>query len=175
MVYSCLCGSFYLFNLLQADRLRQTGLFSATVAAFIIVIEGYKPLSVDWGNQAVMLLSQMSQQFVGISKGTVLSPPLPVETSPPNLSAATRINIMWFFRMAVSITCALLETLIQYWARRYVMLSCLHDRPHEHARERTYRDPFTGMEHFHVRGAVKTIPVLLHISVFLFLFNKTLT
>jgi hypothetical protein len=158
--------------------LRQTGLFSATVAAF--VIEGYKRLSVDSGDQTVALLSQMSQQLVGISNGEILSQPLPLNASPPNLSAATRINIMWLLSMAVSITCALLATLIQQWARRYMALSYLHDMPHERARVRTYL--FSGIEYFRMRRAVDAIPMLLHISVFLFfaglvefffLFNKT--
>jgi len=160
------------------DRLLQTGLFSATVAAF--VIEGYKQLSVDSGDQTVALLSQMSQQLVGISNGVALSPPSPLESSPPNLSAATRISTMWLFSMAISITCALLATLIQQWVRRYMELSYLHDMPHERARVRTYL--FSGMEYFRMRRAVETIPMLLHISVFLFfaglvefffLFNKT--
>lgn len=163
---------------LQVDCLRQTGLFSATVAAF--VIEGYKQLSVDSGDQTVALLSQMSQQLVEISNGKVLSQPSPLNASPPNLSAATRINTMWLLSMAISITCALLATLIQQWARRYMALSYLHDMPHERARVRTYL--FSGIEYFRMRRAVETIPMLLHISVFLFfaglvefffLFNKT--
>jgi len=160
------------------DRLLQTGLFSATVAAF--VIEGYKQLSVDSGDRTVALLSQMSQQLVAISNGVALSPPSPLETLPPNLSAATRINVMWLLSMAISITCALLATLIQQWVRRYMELSYLHEMPHERVRVRTYL--FSGMEYFRMRRAVETIPMLLHISVFLFfaglvefffLFNKT--
>ncbi|KAH9052583.1 hypothetical protein EDB87DRAFT_425480 [Lactarius vividus] len=65
-----------------------TGLFSATVAAF--VIEGYQRLSVDSGDQTVTLLSQMPQQLVGISSGTALSTPLLLGNSPPNLLSAIR-------------------------------------------------------------------------------------
>ncbi|KAI0000123.1 hypothetical protein BJV74DRAFT_144087 [Russula compacta] len=66
----------------------------------------------DSGDQTVALLSQMSQQLVGISKGTALPPPSPLATSPPNLPSAIRINILWLLSMAISITCALLATLI---------------------------------------------------------------
>ncbi|KAH9003506.1 hypothetical protein EDB86DRAFT_2368109, partial [Lactarius hatsudake] len=155
-----------------------TGLFSATVAAF--VIESYKRLSVDSGDQTVTLLSQMSQQLVGISNGTILPTPPPLSNSPPNLPSAVRVNILWLLSLAISITCALLATLIQQWTRRYMALSYLHDMPHERARVRTFL--FTGMEHFRMRQAVEAIPMLLHTSVFLFfaglvdfflLFNQT--
>ncbi|KAH9172703.1 hypothetical protein EDB89DRAFT_1807406, partial [Lactarius sanguifluus] len=155
-----------------------TGLFSATVAAF--VIESYKRLSVDSGDQTVTLLTQMSQQLVGISNGTILPTPPPLSTSPPNLPSAVRVNILWLLSLAISITCALLATLIQQWTRRYMALSYLHDMPHERARVRTFL--FTGMEHFRMRQAVEAIPMLLHTSVFLFfaglvdfflLFNQT--
>ncbi|KAI0252557.1 hypothetical protein BJV78DRAFT_344161 [Lactifluus subvellereus] len=141
-----------------------TGLFSATVAAF--VIEGYKQLNVDPGGQTVALLGQISQQLSGISDGTGLPPSSPPDSSPPNLAAAIRINILWLLSLAISITCALLATLIQQWARRYMTLSYLHDMPHERARVRTYL--FTGMEYFRMRRAIETVPMLLHISVFLF-------
>ncbi|KAH9003507.1 hypothetical protein EDB86DRAFT_3073295 [Lactarius hatsudake] len=155
-----------------------TGLFSATVASF--VIESYKGLSVDSGSQTVVLLTQMSQQLVGISNGTILPTPPPLSNSPPNLPSAVRVNILWLLSLAISITCALLATLIQQWTRRYMALSYLHDMPHERARVRTFL--FTGMELFRMRQAVEAIPMLLHTSVFLFfaglvdfflLFNQT--
>ena len=49
----------------------QTGLFSATVAAF--VIEGYKNLKPDSGNTTVFVLAQISQQLASISNGTYVS------------------------------------------------------------------------------------------------------
>ncbi|KAI9431269.1 hypothetical protein H4582DRAFT_1822593, partial [Lactarius indigo] len=155
-----------------------TGLFSATVAAF--VIESYKRLSVDSSDQAVTLLSQVSQQLVGISSGTVLPTPPPLNNSPPNLHSAIRVNILFLLSLATSLTCALLATLIQQWTRRYMALSYLHDIPHERARVRTVL--FTGMERFRMRQTVEAIPMLLHTSVFLFfaglvdfflLFNKS--
>ncbi|KAN0127125.1 hypothetical protein V8E53_015063 [Lactarius tabidus] len=141
-----------------------TGLFSATVATF--VVESYGLLSVDSGGQTVTLLAQMSQQLVAISNGTVLPTPPPLSNSPANLPAAVRINVLWVLSLAISITCALLATLIQQWCRRYMALSYLHDMPHERARVRTFL--FTGMEYFRMRQAVEAIPMLLHTSVFLF-------
>ncbi|KAI0290940.1 hypothetical protein B0F90DRAFT_443311 [Multifurca ochricompacta] len=45
-----------------------TGLFAATVAAFII--ESYKKLSSDSGEATVLLLNQVSQQLFALSNGT---------------------------------------------------------------------------------------------------------
>ena len=142
----------------------QTGLFSATVATFII--ESYQMLSVDSGGQTVTLLAQVSQQLAAISNGTVLPTPPPLSDSPANLPSVIRINILWLLSLAMSITCALLATLVQQWCRRYMALSYLHDMPHERARVRTFL--FTGMEYFRMSQAVEAIPMLLHISVFLF-------
>ena len=108
----------------------------------------------------------MSQQLVGISNGTVLPTPPPLGETPPNLPSAIRVNILWLLSLAISITCALLATLIQQWTRRYMALSYHHDMPHERARVRTFL--FTGMEYFRMRQAVEAIPMLLHTSVFLF-------
>jgi hypothetical protein len=108
----------------------------------------------------------MSQQLVAISNGTVLPTPPPLSNSPTNLPAAVRINVLWVLSLAISITCALLATLIQQWCRRYMALAYLHDMPHERARVRTFL--FTGMEYFRMRQAVEAIPMLLHTSVFLF-------
>lgn len=141
-----------------------TGLFSATVAAFII--ESYKKLSVDSGDQTVVLLSQLSQQLAAISNGTPLLPPPPLNTSPSNLNSIIRVNILWLLSFALSITCALMATLIQQWSRQYMELSQRRSAPHDRARVRTYL--FTGVQKFGMRRAVETIPLLLHISVFLF-------
>ena len=123
-------------------------------------------LSVDSSGQTVTLLAQVSQQLVAISNGTVLPTPPPLSNSPDNLPAAVRVNVLWLLSLAISITCALLATLIQQWCRRYMALSYLHDMPHERARVRTFL--FTGMEYFRMRQAVEAIPMLLHTSVFLF-------
>ena len=50
------------------DNFQKTGLFSATVGAFII--EFYKTLSPDYGNQTIALLGQISQQLADSPNGT---------------------------------------------------------------------------------------------------------
>ncbi|KAF8267819.1 hypothetical protein EI94DRAFT_1492329, partial [Lactarius quietus] len=71
-----------------------TGVFSATVAAFIIV--SYQSLLPDSTDATVRLLSQISQQLTAISDGTPLPAPLilPDATSFQPTPAAVRVNVM---------------------------------------------------------------------------------
>ncbi|KAI0298892.1 hypothetical protein BC826DRAFT_87947 [Russula brevipes] len=143
-----------------------TGLFSATVAAFII--ESYKKLSPDTGTTTISLLSQISQQLAGVSP----------ENLPQNLTAsinasfepttsAVRVNVLWFLSLVLSLTSALSATLVQQWARRYLELTQRRGAPHKRARIRAYL--FDGVQGTSMYQAVEAMPLLLHISVFLFL------
>ena len=145
----------------------KTGLFSATVAAFII--ESYKNLSPNSGDKTVALLGQISQQLAGV----------PLETLSQNLTAATsnasfkptnsaiRVNILWFLSLVLSLTSALSATLLQQWARRYLELTQHRGAPHKRARIRAY--VFDGVKGTNMYRAVEAMPLLLHISVFFFL------
>ncbi|KAI0263088.1 hypothetical protein BC834DRAFT_828022, partial [Gloeopeniophorella convolvens] len=140
-----------------------TGLFSAVVSAFII--ETYKTLQPDSSDATVVLLTQLVQQ----SSGTPQTTPVPVPTQKFKASAtAIRINILMFLSLFLSLTCALMSTLIQQWAREYLQYSQLSAPPHKRGRVRAYL--FEGLTKFQMRRMVEGIPVLLHISVFLFFF-----
>ncbi|KAF8266282.1 hypothetical protein EI94DRAFT_217344 [Lactarius quietus] len=142
-----------------------TGLFSATVAAFII--ESYKQLQPNSGDTTVLLLAQISQQLAALSNGTSISIPstLPNQTFRPSTSAV-RVNILWFLSLTLSLTCALLATLMQQWVRRYLQVSQRWYAPYKRARIRTFFAE--GVERFGLPRAVEALPALLHASVFLF-------
>ncbi|KAH9167865.1 hypothetical protein EDB89DRAFT_1649267 [Lactarius sanguifluus] len=135
-----------------------TGLFSAIVATFIT--ESYKKLSPDSGNQTVALLAQL----VDVSAGV----PVVVQSSPPFHVPASivRVNVMWFLSLILSLSCALLATLVQQWARRYLEYAQHRGAPRRQARIRAYM--FEGVEQFRLSQTVEAIPLLLHTSVFLF-------
>ena len=144
----------------------QTGVFSATVAAFIIV--SYQSLQPDSADSTVRLLTQISQQLTALSNGTPLPTPLtlPDAASFKPTPSAVRVNALWFVSLSLSTACALWATLMQQWARRYVQIA---DRPFvstEHARIRAYFAD--GVETFKLATAVEVLPVLLHLSVLLF-------
>ncbi|KAH9172721.1 hypothetical protein EDB89DRAFT_2069393 [Lactarius sanguifluus] len=124
-----------------------TGLFSATVATFIL--ESYKKLSPDSGDETVYLLGQISKQLTGFLAKRYIYP----------TDAFTNI----FSRPIAS---ALVAILIQQWARRYIQLPQIPTIPRDRARVRSYL--FLGMMEYQMPRVVDAAPALLHLSVFLF-------
>ena len=76
-------------------------------------------------------------------------------------------NSLLFLSLVISLSCALLATLLQQWARRYIRLTQPARRgPEKRARMRAfYAD---GVEKMHIPWAVEGLPVLIHLSLFLF-------
>ena len=140
----------------------KTGLFSATVGAFII--EFYKKLSPDSGGQAVDLLCQMSQQLPNFTTGTCTPPQAGQSFSPG--AAIIWVNCMWLMSLILSLTSALFATLVQQWARRYVQMPQIPSDPNHRARVRSFL--FFGIRRYKMRIAIEMAPTLLHFSVFLF-------
>ena len=71
-----------------------------------------------------------------------------------------------FLSLVISLSCALVVLLLQQWARRYLRVAYPRYEPHRRARIRTfYKD---GVETLRIPLTIEVIPVLLHISLFLF-------
>src|SRR5712691_6337936 len=122
----------------------KTGLFSATVGAFII--EFYKKLSPDSGNQTVDLLCQISQQLPNFTTGTC-TPPQAGQSFSPGASIIW-VNSMWMMSLILSLASALFATLAQQWARRYVQMSQTLRDPKNCARVRTFL--FSGTQRYNM-------------------------
>ena len=91
-------------------------------------------------------------------------PSSPPSFSPPNY--AVWVNGLWFLSLAISITCALLATLLQQWARRYLKVTQTRYSLHKRARTRSFFAE--GVEKSFLRLAVEALPTLIHVSLFLF-------
>ncbi|KAI0310704.1 hypothetical protein OF83DRAFT_1043228, partial [Amylostereum chailletii] len=139
------------------------GLFAATVAAFII--EFYKKLNPDSGDDTVTLLSGISQQVLSISNGTqaLAAPPSPFHAP----VYAVRINSLWFISLFLSLAVALSSTLVQQWSRRYLHAARRRGPPHKRGPIHSFL--LKGMKQFRIEQAVEVMIGLLHVSVFLFL------
>ena len=83
---------------------------------------------------------------------------------PPNY--AVWVNALWFLSLVISITCALLATLLQQWARRYLKVTQPRYSPHKRARIRAFFAE--GVDKFLLQWAVEALPTMLHLSLFLF-------
>jgi len=77
-----------------------------------------------------------------------------------------RVNILWVLSLALSVTCALAATLVQEWARRYLLTTQIPSLPQRRARVHTYL--FQGVLRFRLGTVATAVPFLLHASVFLF-------
>ena len=83
--------------------------------------------------------------------------------SPP--TSGVWVNGLWFLSLVISLSCALLATLLLQWARRYERVAYPRYRPQKQARIRAfYKD---GVDKWQIPWAVEALSVLLHISLFL--------
>jgi Family of unknown function (DUF6535) len=99
-----------------------------------------------------------------ISRASIPSQPPPF--SPP--LSAIWVNSLLFLSLVISLTCALLATLLQQWARRYLSFTQQQGySPHKRARIRAFFSD--GVDKFHVSWVVEALPALLHLSLCLFL------
>ena len=91
-------------------------------------------------------------------------PSAPPPFFPPN--HAVWVNALWFLSLVISLTCALLATLLQQWTRRYLKITQSRYAPHKRARIRAFFSE--GVAKCLLPWAVDALPNLLHISLFLF-------
>ncbi|KAI0252915.1 hypothetical protein BJV78DRAFT_1087367, partial [Lactifluus subvellereus] len=127
-------------------------LFSAAVATMISVsIQDLRPNSQD---TSVFYLANIYRLMADGNKSAITIPPGlsdPSQFSPT--TSAVLVNSLWFLSLVVSLTCALLATLLQQWARRYLRIRAFFSE---------------GVDKLHLPWAVETLPTLLHASLFLF-------
>ncbi|KAH9057255.1 hypothetical protein EDB87DRAFT_1686538 [Lactarius vividus] len=141
-----------------------TGLFSAAVASLISVsIQDVRPNSQDTSN---FYLANIYQILSDPNRSNISSslPASPPPFSPPNYSVW--VNSLWFLSLVISLACALLATLLQRWARRYLKVTQSRYSPHKRAQIRAFFSE--GVDKFLLPWAVETLPTLLHVSLFLF-------
>ncbi|VDC05019.1 unnamed protein product [Peniophora sp. CBMAI 1063] len=143
-----------------------TGLFAATVAAFII--ESYKTLSVDSGDQTTFLLSQLLTATANASAGisVMITPPEPFSTSATSIAT----NALWFSSLLIALVCALLSTLVQEWSRNYVHDMNTREVLHETLQSRVYNHIYIrmGVNRYGMDQFVSWIVALVHLAVLLF-------
>ena len=94
-----------------------------------------------------------------------------IPSKPPTFSPLTSaiwVNALLFLSLIISLTCAMLATLLQQWARRYVVFTQQREySPHRRARIRAFFSE--GVDKSHISWVVEALPALLHLSICLFL------
>ncbi|KAK7013319.1 hypothetical protein R3P38DRAFT_3207468 [Favolaschia claudopus] len=138
------------------------GLFSAILTAFLI--ESYKTLTPDSGDDMKSLLTQISTQLSGIANGSSVSLPVAESFVPPTWSLVC--NLLWFISLGLSLSCALIATLVEQWARDFKYKTEMRSAPV--IRARIYSYLYSGLKRFNMHAVVEIIPFLLHASLILF-------
>jgi hypothetical protein len=126
-----------------------------------VSIQRIQPNSQDTSN---FYLANIYQAIADPDRPNIFTPSSPPPFSPPNY--AIWVNTLWFLSLAISITCALLATLLQQWARRYLKVTQSRYSLHKQARVRSFFAE--GVEKSFLPLAVEALPTLLHVSLFLF-------
>ncbi|KAH9054978.1 hypothetical protein EDB87DRAFT_1688618 [Lactarius vividus] len=139
-----------------------TGLFSSTVATFISM--SYPNLQQDPNFTTQSILAQISQQLSNLTNNGIGPAASPSKQSPT--APVVFINSVWFLSLVLSLTCALIATLLQQWARRYLQMVQRNHAPHVRAHIREYFS--RGARRFRIIGLVEALPFLILISVVLF-------
>ncbi|VDC06371.1 unnamed protein product [Peniophora sp. CBMAI 1063] len=141
-----------------------TGLFAATVAAF--VLESYKQLQPDTGAQTVALLAQIASASSGNSP--IPSSELPSEPFVAPESAVI-VNSLWFLSLIISLICALLATLIQEWTRDFLR-DIQRRTPDMTIKQFSFNHIYVrmGVERYKLGYVTSLIVFLMHIAVILF-------
>ncbi|KAJ7435314.1 hypothetical protein FB451DRAFT_1153839, partial [Mycena latifolia] len=138
------------------------GLFSASLTAFLI--ESYKTLNPDSVDTTVKLLTQISLQLAASANGSTLQLPESTPFSPP--AASLVCNALWFISLGFSLSCALIATLLEQWARDFLHKADMRSAPVIHARVYSYL--YYGLKRFNMHTVVEIIPLLLHASLLFF-------
>jgi Family of unknown function (DUF6535) len=83
------------------------------------------------------------------------------------------VNSLWFLSLTISLTCAMLATMLQQWARRYLrIIQRPRHSPHDGARICAFFA--RGVKKLRFQMVAEAIPALIHISLFLFFIGLTI-
>ncbi|KAJ7508674.1 hypothetical protein B0H11DRAFT_38645 [Mycena galericulata] len=148
------------------------GLFSASLTTFLV--ESYQtlsPVAPDPSQATLNLVLELSRLIMSQSNGSLnytVPSPLLSTNSPPFVppTSALICNTLWFLSLGFSLSCALFATLVDQWARNYILAT--ESRPSLHKRARMSAYLHRGLRRFQMNTVVEAIPTLLHISLLLF-------
>ncbi|KAJ7150302.1 hypothetical protein C8R46DRAFT_1124555 [Mycena filopes] len=144
------------------------GLFSGSLTTFIVESYGtLSPAAPDPSQAALVLALQLLASQSHGANYTLPAPLLAPHTTPfvPPTSALI-CNTLWFLSLGFSLACALSATLVDQWARNYILAT--ESRPALHKRARISAYLNRGLRRFQMNTVVELIPTLLHISLLLF-------
>ncbi|KZV86306.1 hypothetical protein EXIGLDRAFT_774773 [Exidia glandulosa HHB12029] len=141
------------------------GLFSAVATAFIV--EAYKALLPDYEAyvaNALWALAASGNGSASLDTVTVLGDPSSFVVS----RLSRWVNGLWFVSVTLALAVALLCILVKQWLQHYISrVTAPSPSPRDWARRRSFY--YEGLLRWHLPGLISTLPLLLHLSLFVFL------
>ncbi|KAF9020921.1 hypothetical protein BDP27DRAFT_1411622 [Rhodocollybia butyracea] len=139
------------------------GLFSAVLSTF--VVQTAQSLTQDYTQLSAAYLLELTMLVRVNTNSTALSkiPFTDATFSPSTLDLW--VNGLWFTALAIALSIALFAVLARQWLRQY--LSIVTGTPRQRAFIRQFR--LDGLKKWRVRTIIGMLPVLLHISLMMFL------
>lgn len=142
------------------------GLFSAVVTTF--VAQSSQALQPNYAQISASLMTELVFMQRALANGTPLSSIKPSELtfSSETTNAFDRwVNGLWFTSLTLSLIAALIAVLVKEWLQYYH--SALSGTARERVLVRHFR--FMGLDKWKVPAIIGILPVILHISLFMFL------
>jgi hypothetical protein len=142
------------------------GLFSAVVATMLSVsIQDLKPNSQDTSAFYLEKMYQLQANPNASRPSNTSDVATPPTFSPPRY--VVTVNALWSLSLVTSLTCAMLATCAQQWARRYITFTQpARCSPHKRARVRAFFA--NGMANFHAPAVIEHLSSIIHLSLLLF-------
>ncbi|KZT54223.1 hypothetical protein CALCODRAFT_485735 [Calocera cornea HHB12733] len=138
-------------------------LFSAIVTAFLM--ESLDLLSPDTSGATLDALTTVSAQLSALGTSSSIMPASYQETQFTIPTSALYVNALWIFSLSISLSASVLAMLVKQWLRVYD--TDWPSVPHDRANFRQFR--YHGLVKWQVPGIANSLPLLLQISVALFL------
>ncbi|KAK7047079.1 hypothetical protein VNI00_006739 [Paramarasmius palmivorus] len=142
------------------------GLFSAVVTTF--VVQTTQSLSPDYTQISASLL----QELVAIQRASALGQSVAtIQKSALSIGSETYsstdvwVNALWLVSLCFGLSTALIAVLVKQWIQAY--MTTISGTPRDRALIRQYR--YMGLQRWKVSFIVGTLPILLHLALFIFL------
>src|SRR6266702_917335 len=159
-----MCWSHNPLHISHLKHMFKAGLFTAVIT--VSIVESYKWLSPDPGDQTVELLTQISGQLGQLVNNSI-SNQIPASSQPVKQKPyAVLVNLTWFCSMVICFSCSVAATLTQQCVRRYLVLAQGCGTPHERAHWRAFM--FNGLKRFQVDRMLQFLAMALHVSIILY-------
>ncbi|KAF9042786.1 hypothetical protein BDZ89DRAFT_1128398 [Hymenopellis radicata] len=143
------------------------GLFSAVVTSFLVQVS--QSLQADYAQMSAVLLHDLIFIQLSLADGVSAANITRPSVNPAQAYVADGITVwvngLWVVSLTASLVVALIAVLAKQWLHHYVAPPSGTPRLRSHIRH--FR--FMGLERWHVRIIIGVLPIIMHISLTLFL------